>query len=593
MKNKKGFTLIELLVTIALMLSMLGLAIVSFINISNRKKEEAYNLVKDQIITAAEQYFDSNEYLFEGLSDNDNSIGIITVGMLVEEDYLNVVTNPVTGQFVNKCSQVQVTKKNGIYNSEFKEYSDGYNCESNYSVTISEPGAPSIKYVFYRQTDKKEIKVNSEDEWFNINKLGEGRSLGVRVTSNTNNNGKIVGISMCNKNGKGECTNFGDYITNTSSYNDDETYKENTNGKTVCYKVTNISGKSAFTCAFAKVDTEKPSCDLSVSGSSKKENNTTKINYTGWYTSNVYVLIDNMSNDVKKWSWKSDSWNSDEYDYMDTKPSDIKQKLFISGEGKNRYVSVYMKDQAGNENNIIYKNINIDKTAPKCTVSVIGTKGNSANNVDWYRSKVTLEGACDDGSSLSGCVTKKIARAYNAEGKYKDATAGTISDNAGNTRECKYGTELGIDWTAPTMTMPTKTCLNYNGGCGGDTNYYQHEYTINDNLSGILIQNIGGKEGNVGYNHCYDNAAKDGATALLCNGFETNGRKSKTIKYTSYVSNWAGKQNYRYRTGLTGYYHLFYKIIDNAGNTRWYRYRLNYVPKSGIHSIELVGTADK
>ena len=106
MKNKRGFTLIELLVTIALILSILGIAIVSFIKISDRKKEEAYNLVKEQIITAAEQYFNSNEYLFEGLSDKDNSIGIITVGMLVEEDYLNKVTNPVTGQFINNCSQV-------------------------------------------------------------------------------------------------------------------------------------------------------------------------------------------------------------------------------------------------------------------------------------------------------------------------------------------------------------------------------------------------------------------------------------------------------------------------------------------------------
>lgn len=545
MKNKKGFTLIELLVTIALMLSMLGLAIVSFINISNRKKEEAYNLVKDQIITAAEQYFDSNEYLFEGLSDNDNSIGIITVGMLVEEDYLNVVTNPVTGQFVNKCSQVKVTKKNGIYNSEFKEYSDGDNCESNYSVTISEPGAPSIKYVFYRQADKKEIKVSSEDEWFNINKLGEGRSLGVKVTSNTNNNGKIVGISMCNKNGKGECTNFGDYITNTSSYNDNETYKENTNGKTVCYKVTNISGKSAFTCAFAKVDTEKPSCDLSVSGSSKKENNTTKINYTGWYTSNVYVLIDNMSNDVKKWSWKSDSWNSDEYDYMDTKPSDIKQELYISGEGKNRYVSVYMKDQAGNENNIIYKNINIDKTAPKCTVSVKGTKGNSVDNVNWYRSKVTLEGTCDDGSGLSGCVSENITRAYNAEGKYKDATAGTIFDNAGNTSECKYGAELGIDWTAPTFIS-----VNRKRGSSAANHTSHMEIDPKDNLSGI---------DKVEYRHCY---VGNSTASWYCN--------AKAIDKRDFGNAITIKENNKYILNLrdTVTVKFEFKLYDNAGNTR-------------------------
>ena len=57
MRNKKGFTLVELLVTIALMLSILAIAIVSFIGISNKKKKESYDLVKEQIITAAEQYF--------------------------------------------------------------------------------------------------------------------------------------------------------------------------------------------------------------------------------------------------------------------------------------------------------------------------------------------------------------------------------------------------------------------------------------------------------------------------------------------------------------------------------------------------------
>ena len=55
MRNKKGFTLVELLVTIALMLSILAIAIVSFIGISNKKKQESYDLVKEQIITAAEQ----------------------------------------------------------------------------------------------------------------------------------------------------------------------------------------------------------------------------------------------------------------------------------------------------------------------------------------------------------------------------------------------------------------------------------------------------------------------------------------------------------------------------------------------------------
>ena len=86
-KNNKGFTLIELLVVIALMLSILGIAIVSFINVNNRKKEEAWKQTKEQIETAALEYFNSNEYLFEGMSDT--AIGKIYLKKLIDYDLLN------------------------------------------------------------------------------------------------------------------------------------------------------------------------------------------------------------------------------------------------------------------------------------------------------------------------------------------------------------------------------------------------------------------------------------------------------------------------------------------------------------------------
>ena len=80
MKKKNGFTLIELLVTIALMLSILGIAVVSLINTSNKKKEEAWQQVKGQIETAATEYFTANEYLFEGISDK-TADAYVAVGM--------------------------------------------------------------------------------------------------------------------------------------------------------------------------------------------------------------------------------------------------------------------------------------------------------------------------------------------------------------------------------------------------------------------------------------------------------------------------------------------------------------------------------
>ena len=145
MRNKKGFTLIELLVVIALMLSILGIAVVSLINISNKKKKESWEQVKGQIETAAVEYFTANEYLFEGLQNG--SIGTISVGKLVSEDYLNKVTNPDTGKAVSMCALVNITKDGEKYNATFDNTSTESQvaqCESNNIITVSEPGAPEF-----------------------------------------------------------------------------------------------------------------------------------------------------------------------------------------------------------------------------------------------------------------------------------------------------------------------------------------------------------------------------------------------------------------------------------------------------------------
>ena len=39
---------------------------------------------------------------------------IVGVGRLVDEDYMNVVTNPVTGKKMNKCDQIKITKTNNM-----------------------------------------------------------------------------------------------------------------------------------------------------------------------------------------------------------------------------------------------------------------------------------------------------------------------------------------------------------------------------------------------------------------------------------------------------------------------------------------------
>ena len=151
MKKKNGFTLVELLVVIALMLSILALAIVSFVNISNKKKEEAWKEVINQIEEAASEYFTDNEYLFEGL--NTNSKGSITVKKLVSEDYLNKVTDPRSGKAISSCSIVSIKKtKDNKYISNFDEK----------SINDPEGNCDKVSIIITNKTGKIEMRDNSK-----------------------------------------------------------------------------------------------------------------------------------------------------------------------------------------------------------------------------------------------------------------------------------------------------------------------------------------------------------------------------------------------------------------------------------------------
>ena len=91
-RNNKGFTLIELLITIVMLLSLTILVVVSFVKVSDRKKEEAEKITDKQIEKAAEQFFSSEYYWIKYLKDNPSSDVYVNVAKLVEDDYLNVIT---------------------------------------------------------------------------------------------------------------------------------------------------------------------------------------------------------------------------------------------------------------------------------------------------------------------------------------------------------------------------------------------------------------------------------------------------------------------------------------------------------------------
>ena len=253
-KKKNGFTLVELLVTIALMLTILGIAIVSFISVSNNKKKEAWNQVKSQIETAALEYFNANEYLFEGLSNEVT--GEISVGKLVQEDYLNQVTNPVTGLLVPNCAVVSVKKDNGRFSASFNEDSidnTPATCDSSAEIVVSEVGAPKIEEIVITNLDNK----GKSEGWYQ-----DGAKF--TLNYNTAGNGAITEILRCNTTSSEYCNPDSNVNVETNpSYSYDLSTAGVNPSATVCYSVKNASNKTAMQCATANIDNTDPTCEVS------------------------------------------------------------------------------------------------------------------------------------------------------------------------------------------------------------------------------------------------------------------------------------------------------------------------------------------
>ena len=231
-RDKRGFTLIELLVVIALMLSILGIAVVSFVGISNKKKESSKELIKEQIETAALEYFNANEFLFSNLKDD--VFGVISVGKLVNDDYLNVVTNPVTGKRIGNCTVVVVKRKNNVFTSDvddesFENATDNQTgtqltnvCDS---ILVSSDDIQGGKITYYDENYKKLTGKRFEDLsdnkklWFNSKHLGKDRNL-IACSKDevevTNTKGEEIKVE---KNSHGYCA------TIKNGTNEDITYR--------------------------------------------------------------------------------------------------------------------------------------------------------------------------------------------------------------------------------------------------------------------------------------------------------------------------------------------------------------------------------
>lgn len=296
--KRNGFTLIEIIVVIALMVSLLAIAIISYINISNNKKEEAWLLVKKQIEDAAKEYFISNEYLFEGL--DDGSIGTISVGKLVEEDYLSKVVNPKTNKTISYCALVKVLKEENGYNSSFDENTidnDTSSCDYKNTISVSEVGSPSAK-ISYLYNDESHDNAPS---WFNMSHSNPK----IKVVGITNGNGKISSVKIGDNTANSNINIYG--IT------------DETDNKKLNIEVTNVSGKKYITQVSYRRDITKPSGSLNIASSTSWNSKNVKLSFNGsdnlsgmnTVKLNDKINVFNGTTGIKAWSRNSYSYTLD------------------------------------------------------------------------------------------------------------------------------------------------------------------------------------------------------------------------------------------------------------------------------------------
>lgn len=452
-KQKKGFTLIELLVTIALMLSILGIVIVAFVNVSDRKKEESYEKVKEQIELAAEDYFKTNEYLFEGLTGS-NATGTISLGKLVNDGYLNKVTNPRTGKALSPCTIVEVTNNNGIYDIKLNENSidsTDTTCDSDNSVVVTESGGPKINVVINEKP--------GNNNWYVSN-------VSLKVTGIPNNNGAIKEIGSCFGNG---CNSYVTKVNNSTIYNDNESFKQDTTSKTMCYQVKNVHDKVAKQCVTLKIDKTPPTCNVDPSF---------QPNDRGWYNKNTGMPNLTFT-------------GSDALSGIDGDTKVIKNS---AGNGTHSYT---FKDKAGNVKTCNYS-VKYDGTVPTCSITAT-EKPNGANK--WYNKNTTrVNLTLTKSSDVSSWYVQTSKNTIEREGTYVNVgqnlyvtgegyhyAKATVTDQAGNEGTCKINESIKIDNTPPVI---------YDSGAGVvkcyDTNkqdkHYGFSILFQDNLSYTTVR---------------------------------------------------------------------------------------------------------
>lgn len=470
-KSQRGFTLVELLVVIAVMISILSICVVSLIGISSKRKESASNEIKEQIVVAAEQYFSSNEYLLNQV--NDSKYAFVSVGTLVNNDYINKITDPKTGKKVDNCALVVVENNNNRFKYAYTEPGDDTYQELKDNLSIgNENGSGNC------EMDLKGLEIKNDEQ----------TSTKTTTKSTTKSTNKTTVKSTT----KSTTTTI---KCPTWSYTSSKTYKNGWYYGTVIVKASDQTEckleKSGYCTSiknskckskYINIDDKKPTIEIKVYKNSSDNILTSKDGLKeydksgAWYNKNAYVEIDKDAGVSGIKSFKCTDVRSD-----GQSRSNIRTYRNIKTSGTTT-INCSLTTKSGKKASASYV-IKLDHENPKCSVTLSGKEGNENNKLKWYVGDVTYNATCTDKGS--GCSNSLKKETFNTEGKYSNKYI-VVTDKSGNSTKCAKKT-FAIDKTAPVISYADEYTGTYSGGndaCGTSSGA-RTNYTIIDEISGI------------------------------------------------------------------------------------------------------------
>ena len=445
--NKKGFTLVEVVIVVVILGIIIGIAVPSYIAVSNNIKEKNYNQKMDNIKSKALEY----------ATDNNVESITIPVKALIEEGYLaeenpdngdnEKITNPLGGYL--DCANIDIVRVDDSYEISF---SDTSNCNTDNIVNNSK--ITIDVYEYRNNTLGKKLGSNGDVSWTNSDKVllyadvSKLEGIGSDTTWN-------YGTLSKKKSG-----NIATSLTVDEAYaniyvvealvflNSEYTFSINTNSGVATQKVD------------VKIDREKPIANASVE--------------SNWTNGNKKATLsgsDGSGSGIKSFYLA----------YSETTPSVDMFNRGYSNQDDDDYTTVYLDagkyylytlDNAGNISDAYTVEVSgVDKNGPVCKYS--------NENTTWTTQDQVIRYGCDQDSGTGCKVNSDTVETIKDTTKYVDRKW-TIEDNIGNKTECSQRINVFIDKVAPTIKFKNSNEYIWESTNKNISDYYDYSQSISE-----------------------------------------------------------------------------------------------------------------